>query len=238
MFSTMSISSAPARDQLLRLRRLRRGRVAAVREADDGRDEHVRAGDELRCGSDVGGPDGGRRDVVAERQLDALADGGEVELRPQQRVVDRLGDVAVLQGVDLCDSTVRGYANDSAPHDRDRQLSLPRLARARGREPRRLRPGRRRRAAGGRRHRGRPRPGRRRARCDLGRRADPARLQPRLLRLHRGDRAGRAAATASARPRTTSAPSTGSSASWRRRAGSARSRSSSACAGSLRPGRR
>ena len=58
------------------------------------------------------------------------------------------------------------------------------------RAPRQLRPRRRRRDAGRRGHRRRARPGRRRARRDHRRRADAARLQPVVLRLPRGHRAG------------------------------------------------
>ena len=71
-----------------------------MREADDRGDEHVGAGDQLRRHGNVGRADGGRGDVVAERQLDTRAHGVEVELGPEQRVVDRLGDLTVLQRVD------------------------------------------------------------------------------------------------------------------------------------------
>ena len=73
----------------------------------------------------------------------------------------------------------------------------------RHRPPRRVRPGRSRRAAGRRRRRGDPRPGRRRPRRDHRRRADPPRLQPLLLRLPLRHRAGgrSAAALRSAGPR-------------------------------------
>ena len=100
MFSTMSISSAPAAISssvsaaFVAVVWLPCGKPTTVETSTS------EPATSSAAGGDVGGPDGGRRDVVAERQLDALADGGEVELRPQQRVVDRLGDVAVLQGVD------------------------------------------------------------------------------------------------------------------------------------------
>ena len=47
---------------------------------------------------DVGRPDADRGDVVGEREPAAGLDEGVVELRAEQRVVDRLGDVAVGQG--------------------------------------------------------------------------------------------------------------------------------------------
>ena len=56
----------------------------------------------IACGPpDVGRPDADRRDVVLGRQPAAVLDERVVELRPQQRVVDRLGDVALGQVVSI-----------------------------------------------------------------------------------------------------------------------------------------
>jgi hypothetical protein len=47
--------------------------------------------------SDVRGPHGRGRDAVPTRELDTLADEVEIELRAEERVVDRLGDLLIRQ---------------------------------------------------------------------------------------------------------------------------------------------
>ena len=74
--------------------------VVAVREADRRPDRDVGAGEDRRRPADVGRPDADRGDVVLRRQPAAVLDERVVELRPQQRVVDGLGDVALGQAVE------------------------------------------------------------------------------------------------------------------------------------------
>jgi hypothetical protein len=87
-------------ERSMRLVDLRRGRRAAVREADDGPDLDVGPGQEGSRAPDVDRPDADRGDVVAGRQSAALLDERVVELRPQQGVVDRLGDLPLGQVLD------------------------------------------------------------------------------------------------------------------------------------------
>ena len=63
-------------------------------------DRDVGAGEDRRRPADVGRPDADRGDVVLGRQPAAVLDERVVELRPQQRVVDRLGDVALGEVVE------------------------------------------------------------------------------------------------------------------------------------------
>ena len=67
----------------------------------DRADRDVGAGEDRHGPADVGRPDADRGDVVLGRQPAAVLDERVVELGPQQRVVDRLGDVALGQGVDV-----------------------------------------------------------------------------------------------------------------------------------------
>ena len=76
------------------------GQVVAVREADRRADRDGRPVQDLPGPDDIGGPHADGRDVIGQRQPAAGLHEGVVELRPEQRVVDRLGDVAVGQGVD------------------------------------------------------------------------------------------------------------------------------------------
>jgi hypothetical protein len=83
-----------------RLEDLGRGQVTAVREPDDRADLHVRPGDELGRAGDVDGADGHRCDVVLDRKAAVLLDEVVVELGPEQRVIDRLRNVAVGESID------------------------------------------------------------------------------------------------------------------------------------------
>jgi hypothetical protein len=68
-----------------------------VRETDDSGDEDVGAFEQLDRQGDVRGSYGCRRDPVAARELDAVADERLVELGTKERVVDRLRDLLVAQ---------------------------------------------------------------------------------------------------------------------------------------------
>ena len=63
----------------------------------DGPDRDVGAGEDRRGPGDVDRSDADRGDVVRGGEPAAVLDERVVELRPQQRVVDRLGDVALGQ---------------------------------------------------------------------------------------------------------------------------------------------
>ena len=71
-----------------------------MREADDGAHGHVAALQDRPRLPNVRGPDAHRRDVVLERQAAARLDEGVVELGPEQRMVDRLRDIAFCEAVD------------------------------------------------------------------------------------------------------------------------------------------
>ena len=74
-------------------------RGAAVRKADNGADLDVRSIEQRARARHIAGTNRGGRDIVAGRQLAAVRDEGVIELGPQQRVVDRLGDLRVGQPV-------------------------------------------------------------------------------------------------------------------------------------------
>ena len=63
-------------------------------------DRDVRPVEDRPGPADVGRPDADRRHVVLGRKPAAVLDERVVELGPQERVVDRLGDVALGQVVD------------------------------------------------------------------------------------------------------------------------------------------
>ena len=71
-----------------------------MREADRRADLDVGPGEDRDSAADVDRPDADRGDVVLGGQPAARLDEGVVELRPQQRMVDRLRDVALGQVVD------------------------------------------------------------------------------------------------------------------------------------------
>ena len=71
-----------------------------MREADHGPDRDVGSLEDGLGAADVGRSDADRRDVVLGGETAAVLDELVVELGSQQRVVDRLGDVALGQGVD------------------------------------------------------------------------------------------------------------------------------------------
>jgi hypothetical protein len=66
-----------------------------VREADDRADRDVRAVQDPLGPPHVDRPHADARDVVLRGQPAAVVDERVIELRPKQRVVDRLGDVAL-----------------------------------------------------------------------------------------------------------------------------------------------
>ena len=81
-----------------RLRHLDLGGVVAVRKADRRADGDVGAGQDRLRPAHVGGPAAHRGDVVLGREPATGLDERVVQLGPEQRVVDRLGDVAFGQG--------------------------------------------------------------------------------------------------------------------------------------------
>ena len=87
-------------DRPHRLEDLGLGPMVAVRKADGRPDRDVGAVEDRARTGDVGRPDADRGHVVGQGEPAAGLDEGVVELRPQERVVDRLGDVAVGQVVD------------------------------------------------------------------------------------------------------------------------------------------
>ena len=89
---TMSSSSAPAR--ALAVSKTFVSVVAAVREADDGADLHIGPAQHLPP-RDIGRADADRGHVVLGREAEVVLDEGVVELRAQQRVVDRLRELAL-----------------------------------------------------------------------------------------------------------------------------------------------
>ena len=93
----MSSSVAPVGQRALRLEHLDLGRVVPVREADGGADRDVGPFEDRPGAPDVGRPHAHGGDVVLRGQPAAVLDERVVELRPQERVVDRLGDVVFGQ---------------------------------------------------------------------------------------------------------------------------------------------
>ena len=98
IWMTMSISVAPSAERLARLEDLGRRQVVAVREADRRADRDVRAapGSPARDGRRPAGRTPTRRRTRRPAGRSSVEE-RVVELGPQQRVVDRLGDVAVGQ---------------------------------------------------------------------------------------------------------------------------------------------
>ncbi len=79
---------------------LRLGPVVAVREADDGPDRDIGPLEDRPGPGHVRRPDADRRHVVLGGQAAAVLDERVVQLRTEQRVIDRLGDVALGQVLD------------------------------------------------------------------------------------------------------------------------------------------
>ena len=84
-------------ERSLGLEDLRLGQVVAVREANDRAHLHVRAAHHLNGTSHVRGAHRHRGHVVLQGEPDVVLEELVVELRTQQRVVDRLGDLAIGQ---------------------------------------------------------------------------------------------------------------------------------------------
>jgi hypothetical protein len=66
-------------------------------EPDHGRHEDVGPLQEVDGEGDVCRPHGRGRDAVPTRELDTVADEVEIDLRSQERVVDRLRDLLIRQ---------------------------------------------------------------------------------------------------------------------------------------------
>ena len=93
----MSSSVAPSASARRASNTLVVGQVVAVREADRRADRDVGPGQDRAARGNVGRPDADRRDVVLGGQPAAVLDERVVQLGPEQRMVDRLGDVALGQ---------------------------------------------------------------------------------------------------------------------------------------------
>ncbi len=87
-------------ERLARLEHLRRRRLTTVGETDDRADGDVGVVKKRRCPDHVDGAHADRGHVVLGSQPAAVLDERVVEFGAQQRVVDRLRDVALGQGVE------------------------------------------------------------------------------------------------------------------------------------------